>query len=67
MQMIRENESIEFNIKLSKKQPEAKLTDVEAQNIDQEIVRNIVMYGQPLGLQIPPQSRKGSQQIWMEK
>ena len=52
-----------INLKSSKKQPEARLTDVKVQSIDQETVKNIVMYGDPLGLQMPLQNGKMGHQL----
>ena len=70
LQIIKENESIQFNVKSSKPPPKPKLTHVRVQNIDQEIAKNLAMYGNPLGFQIPSQNSKMDrkhQKTWIQK
>ena len=61
-------------LKSSENQPPPKYTYVETQNIDKDIAKNLVMYGNPFGLSIESNGKKqqnkfgkNRQKTWIEK
>ena len=68
---LKENDSWGRKVTLAMPTPEPKLTHVKVRNIDQDIARNLALYGNPLGnpVKTQPNRKPGTsyEKSWIEK
>ena len=70
MTFLEENDFLERKLSQAIPTPQPQLTHVKVRNIDQDIARNLALYGNPLGIfKTQPNRKTGSnyQKTWIEK